>query len=121
LAINNCMETEKVTEKIRGRNGGPRPGAGRPRGSGNKVTAQDLLEAAEATIGKPFVVSLVEGYKKSIDENNNRLRVMYEKIIIDKVVADRHQVEVDDSEDTILAKQAAFTAALAAMITIPKD
>ena len=112
------MTIEKESKKTRG---GPRPGAGRPRGSGNKISAQDLLEAAEATIGKPFVISLVEGYKKSIDENNNRLRVMYEKIIIDKVVADRHQVEVDDSEDTIAAKQAAFTAALAAMITIPKD
>ena len=115
------MTTEKVTEKIRGRNGGPRPGAGRPRGSGNKVTAADLLEAAEQVVGKPFVVSLVEGYKRSIDENNNRLRVMYEKIIIDKVVADRHQVEVEESEDTVSAKQEAFRAALAAMITVQKD
>jgi hypothetical protein len=102
-------------------NGGARPGAGRPRGSTNKVTAQDLLAAAEATIGKPFVVSLVEGYKRSIDENNNKLRVIYEKMIIDKVVADRHNVEVEDSEDTIAAKQAAFTQALAAMMPLNKD
>ena len=102
-------------------NGGARPGAGRPKGSTNKVTAQDLLTAAENTIGKPFVVSLVEGYKKSIDENNNKLRVMYEKIIIDKVVADRHNVEVEDSEDTVAAKQEAFRQALAAMVAVKKD
>ena len=102
-------------------NGGARPGAGRPKGSTNKVTAQDLLAAAESTIGKPFVVSLVEGYKKSIDENNNKLRVMYEKIIIDKVVADRHNVEVEETEDTVAAKQEAFRQALAAMIAVKKD
>ena len=103
------------------KNGGARPGAGRPRGSTNKVTAQDLLDAAQQIVGKPFVISLVEGYKQSIDENNNRLRVMYEKIIIDKVVADRHQVEVEESEDTVADKQAAFAAALATIIGIKKD
>ena len=115
------MELEKETKKNKQSHGGVRPGAGRPKGSGNKISAQDLLEAAEATIGKPFVISLVEGYKKSIDENNNKLRVIYEKMIIDKVVADRHQVEVEDSEDTIAAKQAAFTQALAAMMPLNKD
>ena len=101
--------------------GGVRAGAGRPRGSGNKVTAQDLLDAAQQVVGKPFVISLVEGYKKSIDENNNKLRVMYEQIIIDKVVADRHQVEVEESEDTVAAKQEAFKTALAAIVGIKKD
>lgn len=105
------MELEKDSKK--NKHGGARPGAGRPKGSGNKVTAQDLLEAAEAKLGRPFVESLVEGYVKSIDENNNKLRVIYEKMIIDKVIADRQQVEVTESADAVEAKKAAFAQALA--------
>ena len=95
--------------------GGARAGAGRPKGSTAKVTAQDLIEAADRQLGKPFVESLMEGYVKSITENNNKVRIMYEKMIIDKVIADRQSVEVVDSEDAIAAKQAAFAAALATM------
>jgi hypothetical protein len=40
---------------------------------------------------------------------------MYEKMIIDKVIADRQSVEVTDSEDAVAAKSAAFAAALAAL------
>jgi hypothetical protein len=108
------MEQEK-------KRGGARPGAGRPRGSGHKITAQDLLDQAQATIGKPFAQSLMEGYQKSIVENNNKIRVTYEKMIIDKVIADRHQVETVESEDTIAAKQAAFEAALADITGIKKE
>ena len=97
------------------RKGGVRPGAGRPKGSGNKITAQDLIDTANAVIGKPFVVSLMEGYKRSIDENNNKIRVTYEKLIVDKVLADRHQIENVESEDAVQAKAQAFADALTAL------
>lgn len=113
------MELEKETKK--NKHGGVRPGAGRPKGSGNKVTAQDLLEAAEAKLGRPFVESLVEGYVKSINENNNKLRVMYEKMIIDKVIADRQQVEVVESEDAVEAKRAAFADAIGKLTGLNND
>ena len=80
-----------------------------------------LLEAAEKKLGKPFVESLVEGYMKSIDENNNKLRVMYEKMIIDKVIADRQQVEVVESEDAVEAKKAAFADAIAKLTGLTTD
>lgn len=101
--------------------GGARPGAGRPRGSGAKVTAQDLIDAAQRQLGRPFVESLMEGYVKSITENNNKVRYMYEKMIIDKVIADRQQIEVTDSEDVVAAKQAAFAAALAQLQARKQD
>lgn len=101
--------------------GGARPGAGRPRGSGAKVTAQDLIDAAQRQLGRPFVESLMEGYVKSITENNNKVRYMYEKMIIDKVIADRQQIEVTDSEDAVAAKQAAFAAALAQLQARKQD
>lgn len=96
--------------------GGVRAGAGRPKGSGNKVTAQDLLDAVQKVAGKPFVESLAEGYAEAIVNGDKKIRVMYEKIIIDKVVADRQQVEVTESEETTVAKAAAFSEALTNLI-----
>jgi len=107
------MEKEKKSTR-----GGARPGAGRPKGGGNKVTAQDLLDAAQAQLGRPFVESLMSGYVDSINQNDRRTRVIYEKMIIDKVVADRHQVEVEESEDGVEAKRVAFAEALAALTAV---
>lgn len=106
------MEIEKK------KRGGYRPGGGRPKGSGNKITAQDLINTAQAVVGKPFVVSLMEGYRDTIAGNNHKVRVMYEKMIMDKVLADRHQVETVESEDTTEAKAAAFKEALAVIATV---
>ena len=98
--------------------GGARAGAGRPKGSTNKITAQDLLDAAHKVNGKPFVINLMEGYQQSIDENNNKVRVMYEKMILDKVIADRQQIEVVESDEALQAKRQAFAEALANLTTI---
>ena len=76
-------------EKIR-KHGGARPGAGRPKGSGNKITAQDLIDTANQVIGKPFVVSLFEGYQDSIIAGDKKVRVMYEKLILDKEIGRAH-------------------------------
>jgi methionine salvage enolase-phosphatase E1 len=100
-------------EKQKDRRGGARPGAGRPKGSGNKITVQDLIDQAQITIGKSFVQSLIEGYHDTIVAGDRRTRVMYEKMIMDKVLADRQQVEVTDTEDAVAARAAAFAAALA--------
>lgn len=109
-----------MKDKISSR-GGARTGAGRPKGSGNKITAQDLIDEALKVTGKPLVTSIMEGYSKSIIENNNKLRVSYEKMFLDKVIADRHQVETVESEDVLEAKQAAFAAALADLAGLKKD
>ena len=118
------MTTEKESNqnkvKISSR-GGARPGAGRPKGSGNKITAQDLLETAEAKLGKPFVESLIEGYQESVVNHNHKIRVMYEKMIMDKVIADRQQLEITESDDVVEAKRQAFAAALARITQGDRD
>lgn len=101
--------------------GGARPGAGRPKGSTEKVTARHLLETAEQVIGKPFVESLMEGYRDAILDGDRKNRVIYEKIIIDKVATTLFDVEVTESEDLITAKQQAFAQALAAIATEVKN
>lgn len=120
------MTTEKKTEPdlnrrnaktgmpVQPTRGGVRDGAGRPKGSTTKVTAKDLIEQAQATLGKPFIVSLMEGYQDSIVDNDRKSRVVYEKMILDKIATTMIEAEVTDSEATIDAKQAVFRAALAA-------
>ena len=101
--------------------GGAREGAGRPKGSTDKVTAKLLLETAQQVIGKPFVQSLMEGYKDSITDNDRRHRVIYEKIIIDKVATTLFDVEVNEGQDAIESKRKAFAEALAAIAVEVKN
>ncbi len=96
--------------------GGARAGAGRPAGSTDKVTAKALIEQAQATLGKSFIVSLMEGYQDSILDNDRKSRILYEKMILDKVATTLIEAEITDSEATIDAKQAAFRSALAAAL-----
>jgi hypothetical protein len=98
--------------------GGARSGAGRPKGTGNKLTAKDLLLQCEATVGKPFAVSLMEGYRDSIQDGDTKLRSTYEKIIIDKVATTMFDVEVEDNTSLIEGKQTAFIEAIKSVIAI---
>ena len=110
------MELEKDSEKNKSNWGGARPGAGRPRGSSNKVSGRELLDTAEQVIGKPFVVSLMEGYRDTILDGDRKHRTIYERIIIDKVASHLFDVEVTEDEDRVAAKQAAFAAAIAQVL-----
>lgn len=104
------MEKKKV--------GGARPGAGRPKGSTGKVTAASLLEQAESTLGKSFIVSLMEGYRDSVLNQDNKTRVIYEKMILDKVATTLIEADITESEDAIESKKAAFAEALAALTSV---
>jgi hypothetical protein len=108
-------------EKPNNGNGGARPGAGRPRGSTNRLTAKEILDTAQNMLGKPFVVSLMEGYMQSIAEGDNRNRVTYEKIILDKTATTIIEAEVTDSADALKMKQAAFAEALARLTGINQE
>ena len=106
---------EQNLVKVKGQNGGARPGAGRPKGSTNKISAQELIQTAEEVIGKPFIQSLLEGYKDTIDSGDRKTRVMYEKMIVDKIIGDKTEVEVINPQDAIDAKAQAFAEAMAAL------
>jgi len=95
--------------------GGARPGAGRKPGSTALITAKTLLETIENQSGRSFGDLLTEGYLKTVANNNDKLRLEYERMIIAKVVSDKVAVEVTDPEDTIAANSADFAAALATL------
>ena len=101
--------------------GGARPGAGRPKGSTDKVTARHILECAERIIGKPLIESVMEGYRDTILDGDRKHRTIYEKMLVDKVATTLFDVEVTESEDVITAKREAFASALAAIATEVKN
>ena len=80
--------------------GGNQPGAGRPKGSTNKITAKDLLESIHAVIGKPFELLIAEGYAESIRDGDKTSRVAYEKMFMNKLVQDQVEiVTINNSND----------------------
>jgi len=125
------MEHEKdstlstATEAVKKAWGGARPGAGRPRGSTDKVTARHILETAERVIGKPLIESVMEGYRDTILDGDRRHRTIYEKMLVDKVATTLFDVEVTEDQDLLSAKRAAFAEAMAQAVVqaqhTPKD
>jgi len=109
-----------MTEQTK-QHGGARANAGRPKGTGNKLTAKDLLEQCENTLGKPFALSLMEGYRDSILAGDTKTRVTYEKIIVDKVATTMLDVEVEDRSDAVDGKRSAFIEAISALKLINSD
>lgn len=105
-----------MIQKKTDRRGGARPGAGRPKGTTNKVTVQGLLaEVERQTGGQTYHEILVEDFLRARVQDDKNLAQKYHSLISSKVLADRIDIEVDESEDTVTAKRAAFAAALAAI------
>jgi len=115
------MELEKDSTHSTRKHGGARPGAGRPKGSSDKLTARHLLETCQQVIGKPFEVSLLEGYRDAIINADARNRAVYEKMILDKVSTTLIEAEVTESEDAVAAKAAAFKDALAKLVSLDQS
>lgn len=96
--------------------GGARKGAGRPRGSSNKTTAQDLLsEIQRQSGGQCYHEILVEDFLRARLQDDKNLAQKYHNLISSKVLADKLDIEVNEDEDTVTAKRTAFAAALAAV------
>jgi hypothetical protein len=78
------------------KNGGARPGAGRPKGRINKLSAKNLLEAIELKCGDTYENLLADAYKTAIDNKDIVTRIAYDKMFVSKVFSD--QVEVTSPE-----------------------
>jgi hypothetical protein len=103
----NGHKTKVLSPKF----GGPQPNAGRKPGQTSKYSYKTILEAVEATTGMSFSQALAEGYNNSILDGDTKLRFAYEKTILDKVIADRMHVTVDETAG-VEAKMEAFQTAL---------
>jgi len=94
--------------------GGARAGAGRPKGSRERVTVQSLLETLDQkTGGLSYEDLLIEDFLQARQGNDNQLTLKYHTLIANKLISSLATVEVTDSEDAITAKQIAFAQAIA--------
>ena len=110
------MTTELIQKKSKAKvssRGGARKGAGRPRGTRNKITVQDLLGAIETHAGQGYEELLVTDFLAARQGNDNHLVHKYHNLISGKILSTLATVEVTDSEDVLAAKQAAFAQAIA--------
>ena len=81
------MSTKKPTKTRK-------PGSGRTKGATNKVTSERILRQIALHTGKPFEQLLAEGYHASIIACDTTARIQYEKLILSKVIADKHELDV---------------------------
>lgn len=111
------MEKNKQTAKPNGGRGGARKGAGRPKGSRNSITIENLLDVLENN-GQPYENLLVEDFLEARMNRDTQLTLKYHNLILNKVMNSLAKIEVTESKDAVEAKQLAFAEALAKLTGI---
>ena len=106
------METTNRYAKKAPTRGGARPGAGRKKGSSPRFTIEELMSTFETKAGISFSEQVMDNYINAVQRSDWTGVRDYDKMLLAKLVADKSEVEVTDSEDTVAAKAAAFQAAL---------
>lgn len=113
---NNTEKTKRHTYSVKSPSrGGARAGSGRPKGSTNKVKMEDLLANIEMKTGVPYAEQLANNYADAIQREDWRMVNDYDKAFLNKVVADKSEVEIINPEDTIAARALAFSEALSSL------
>ena len=85
------------------KNGGARPGAGRKKGTTNKISGSTILDAVKKETGKNFEVLLAQGYHDAILANDKPTRLQYEKMFLSKVVADKTEMDITSGGEQLKA------------------
>ena len=99
---------------IKGKHGGARQGAGRKRGSLDRVTVNNLLETLEKrTNNRPYEELLIEDFMQARENKDTLLVLKYHTLFMSKLMNNLTKVEVEDTRFDVEAKQKAFQEALA--------
>ena len=98
--------------------GGPRRGAGRPVGSKTKISIGSILDSIERkTGGITYDELLIEDFLKARMGEDTALVAKYHQLLLNKIVADKSEVEVINSTEAIEMKKQAFLDALNSLST----
>lgn len=89
---NNKPKRKPYTKKAPTR-GGARKGAGRPKGSSNKITVETLVLAINKEIGISLEEQIAMNYKDAIDREDHSAVRDYDKFLLSKVVATKHEID----------------------------
>ena len=100
--------------------GGARPGGGRPKGSTTRIKIEDLMAQIELQSGETYDQLLARNYVLAIHREDWGGVRDYDKAFMNKMIADRSEVTIQESEDIVATKQAAFAQAIAQITGIQK-
>jgi len=89
-------DTTQPVKKPRGRNGG------RTVGAKNTVTSEKILKEIALHTGKPFEKLLAEGYLAAILSMDYQARLAYEKLILNKVIGDKHSMDITSGGQSLV-------------------
>ena len=114
---------EKAEEKkSKGRRGGARPNAGRPKGGKNLLSVAGLLDQVyKQSKGQDYEELLVQDFLEARDSHNKELLLKYHNLILNKVMSSLAKIEVNEGEDAVEAKKLAFAEALAKLTGVKQE
>jgi hypothetical protein len=93
--------------------GGARPGAGRPRGSSDRISIKNVIGVlARKTGGQTYEELLIDDFLQARQNQDGNLAQKYHQLLSNKLFADLQSIEVNEAEDVVAQKQAAFQEAL---------
>jgi hypothetical protein len=116
--FNQNLSTDLSTDKKSNR-GGARPGAGRPKGSRDRVTVQGLLETLHIkTGGQTYEELLLDDFLSARLADDRMLTLKYHNLIMNKLVSDKVSIDVNESEDIIAARRLAFDQAVQSLSNV---
>ena len=92
--------------------GGARVGSGRPKGSTTKVTIESLLANIELASGQNYAELLAQNYVSAIHRADWAGVRDYDRAFMNKMIAEKVEVDMNQSEDIMAAKAAAFAQAI---------
>ena len=98
--------------------GGARQGAGRPKGSTNKITMDGLLQSLEGQLGRNYSEQIAINYSAAISRSDWAGVRDYDRVLLGKVVADKTEVTTVESEEATVQKAEAFAEALRSLATV---
>lgn len=93
--------------------GGARPGSGRKPGTTNKISAQAIIDSLEHHLGVSYADQLALNYLDALAHHDRTLRASYDRLFLGKIVADKIEVDTNETADSIAAKRQAFAEAIA--------
>jgi hypothetical protein len=93
--------------------GGARPGAGRPKGSTERVSVDQILTTLEHYSGQTYAELLARDFTEAHTANDRNVILKYHNLILNKVAPSLNAVEVVNTETEAEAKALVFQEALA--------
>lgn len=99
VSVNNKDKQSRRGEHMKGKTNNPN---GRPKGTTNKLSGQAILEAI-AEYDVPFEQGLAEDYRRARMSEDRHLIVKYQQLILNKVVADKTNIDLTSGGEILKA------------------